>query len=240
MINDKKVLAIIPARKGSNGKIKKNIALLVGKPLIAYTIEAALVSKYIDKIIVSTDDEEIAKISLSYKAEIPFLRPKELAKDSSLVIDAVLHVLTFLENEKQSFDIVVLLQPTSPLRSASDIDSAIELLIKKEANSIISVNQTDHIPQLSNTLDENLTMREFFNNNCMNKNRQDYPKYYRINGAVYVSYIQFILSQKNFLDEKTFAYVMPRERSIDIDEEFDFVLCEFLIHSKETNTYNCF
>jgi len=231
MIKGKKVLAIIPARGGSNGIPNKNIVLLKGKPLIAWSIEAALSSKYVDRVIVSTDNEEIAEVSLLYKAEIPFLRPKELARDDSFVIDTVFHAITSCENGNQLYDIILLLQPTSPLRVTKDIDEAIEYLFFKQANSIISVCHTDHLPILLNTLGENLEMDNFFKNNCSNINRQSLPKYYRINGAIYVAYKQFLSRNKSFLGERAFAFIMPKERSIDIDEELDLKLCEFLLQN---------
>jgi len=138
MYKDKKILALIPARGGSKGLPRKNIKPLLGKPLIAWTIEQSLASKYLDKVVVSTEDKEIAEISKKYGAEVPFIRPKELAKDDTPSIDVVLHAIDFLE-KKELFNIIVLLQPTSPLRTISDIDNSIEFLFSKNAQAIISV-----------------------------------------------------------------------------------------------------
>ena len=231
MYNNNKIIGIIPARGGSKGIRKKNIVDLAGKPLIAYTIEQAKGSKYIDKIIVTTDDEKIAEISRSLGAEVPFSRPKALATDEAKGIDVVLHAITWFDSNEESFDIVMMLQPTSPLRLSEDIDKAIEVLFLKNAMAIVSVCKSEHHPLWSNTLPEDSNMKNFINPEYMNKNRQELPVFYRLNGAIYLSFCNYIKDRKSFYGENTFAYIMPDERSIDIDNMLDFKLAELLLNS---------
>lgn len=237
MYKGKNILGLIPARGGSKGLPGKNIKLLLGKPLIAWTIEQALASKYLDRVVVSTDDKEISDISKKYRAEVPFIRPKELAMDNTKGIDVVLHAIDWLkENDmRKQCDLLILLQPTSPLRATEDINKAIELLFLKEAKAIVSVCEVDHHPLLANTLPEDGCMKDFIRKEIMNKNRQELPKFYRLNGAIYLAYCNYIKERKSFFGEKTFTYIMPRERSIDIDDEIDFELAEILIKNNVSN-----
>lgn len=234
MSKGKKILGLIPARGGSKGLPRKNIKPLLGKPLIAWTIEQALASKYLNRVVVSTDDKEIAEISKKYGAEVPFIRPKELAEDNAKGIDVVLHAIDWLkENDKQKqYDLIMLLQPTSPLRKSEDIDKAIELLFLKEAKAIVSVCEVDHNPLWTNTLPEDGCMKDFIRKEIMNKNRQELLVFYRLNGAIYLAYCNYLKQCKNFIGKETFAYKMPRERSIDIDSEIDLNLAEVLIKNK--------
>ncbi len=230
MYKGKNILGLIPARVGSKGLPGKNIKLLSGKPLIAWTIEHALKSKYLDRIVVSTDDKEIAEVSRKYGAEIPFIRPKELAEDNAKGIDVVLHAIDWFrknDNRKQ-YDLLMLLQPTSPLRKSEDIDKAIELLFLKEAKAIVSICEVDHHPLWANTLPEDGCMKDFIRKETMNKNRQELPVYYRLNGAIYLAYCNYVKQYKSFMGKDTFAYKMPKERSIDIDDKIDFKLAEIL------------
>jgi len=231
MYKGKNILGLIPARGGSKGLPRKNIKPLLGKPLIAWTIEQALASKYLDRVVVSTDDKEIAEISKKYRADISFIRPKELAEDNAKRIEVVLHTIDwFRENDKRKqYDLIMLLQPTSPLRNSEDIDKAIELLFLKEAKAIVSVCEVDHHPLWANTLSKDGSMKDFIRKEIMNKNRQELPIFYRLNGAIYLAYCDYIKEQESFFGENTFAYIMPRERSIDIDDEIDFELVEILI-----------
>ncbi len=234
----KTILGVIPARVGSKGLSRKNIKLLLGKPLIAWTIEQALASKYLDRLIVSTEDEEIAGISKKYGAEIPFIRPKELAEDNAKGIDVVLHAIDWLkENDKQrQYDLIILLQPTSPLRTKEDINKAIELLFLKEAKAIVSVCEVDHHPLWTNTLPEDECMKNFIRKESMNKNRQELPVFYRLNGAIYLAYCNYIKQYRGFIGENTFAYIIPRERSVDIDNKVDFKLAQILMKNSIQKT----
>jgi len=236
MYKNLKILALIPARSGSKGLVGKNIRPLLGKPLIAWTVEEALASKYLDRVIVSTDSLEISKISESYGAEVPFLRPKELATDDAKMMAVVQHALDWLEQQEgQRYDLLVLLQPTSPLRAAEDIDRAIEELLLKKAKAIISVCEVDHHPYWANTLPPEGSMKNFIKPEIMDMNRQELPKFYRLNGAVYIAYLDYLKKTGGFLGKETFAYVMPRERSIDIDSAIDFKLAESMMKEKITD-----
>ena len=241
MYKGKNILGIIPARGGSKGLPRKNIKPLLSKPLIAWTIEQALASKYLDRVIVSTDDIEIAEISKKYGAEVPFMRPKELAEDNAKGIDVVLHAIDWLRknDRREQHDLLMLLQPTSPLRATEDIDKAIELLFLKEAKAIVSVCEVDHHPLWSNTLPEDGCMKNFISQEITNKNRQELPVFYRLNGAIYLAYCAYIKEQKSFFGKDTFAYIMPKSRSVDIDNEIDLKLAEILIKSEYKKTvYN--
>jgi len=222
MYNDKNFLALIPARGGSKRLPGKNIRELCGEPLINWTIKSALNSKYIDEIIVSSDSDEILNIASS--VDIKTLnRPSHLAKDDSSTIDVVLHSLQNLPK----FDYVIVLQVTSPLRSSKNIDEAIELLDRKNADAVISVCATSHPPFWSNILDDSQSMENFLPQNIINKRSQDFEKYYRINGAIYICDTNIAKEHQTLFPKKnTFAYIMSRELSIDIDEEIDFLFCE--------------
>lgn len=225
MYKDKTYLAIIPARGGSKRLPRKNVLNLNGKPLIAYSIEAGLNSKYIDKVIVTSDDDEILTISKKYAA-YTILRPNELASDTSTTFDAIKHTIDNCEK----YDYIVLLQATSPLRDENHIDEAIELLESKNADAVVSVCEMDHSPLWSNTLDETLSMVGFLKDEVLNKRSQDLEKYYRLNGAIYICKTKKLLEEKSFfLKDNIFAYKMDRESSIDIDEEIDFQIAQQLM-----------
>ena len=228
MNNNKTFLAIIPARGGSKRLPRKNVLDLCGKPLISYTIEAGLKSKYIDKVIVTSDDEEILSISKRYGADI-IVRPEELGSDTATTFDVLEHTINSLEK----YDYIVLLQPTSPLRDEKHIDEAIELLNKKDAHSVISVCEAEHSPLWCNTLNEDLNISNFLSKETLDKRSQDLPKYYRINGAIYICKTKKLLEKKSFfLKENIFAYIMDRKSSIDIDEQIDFMIANEIKKSK--------
>ncbi|VVB88561.1 3-deoxy-manno-octulosonate cytidylyltransferase [uncultured archaeon] len=229
MYNGKTIFGLVPARGGSKGLPGKNIRPLLGKPLIAWTIEQALSSKYLDRVIVSTDDEEIAEVSKKYGAKVPFVRPKELASDEAKGIDVVLHAIDWIERNNTPYDLILLLQPTSPNRISKDIDNSIELLFQKNARSIVSVCETEHHPYWSNILPHDSCMKDFIRMETMDKNRQEFPTFYRLNGAIYLAYSDYLKINKSFFGNDTFAYQMPIERSIDIDTEIDFRFAECLL-----------
>lgn len=228
MYNDKTFLAIIPARGGSKRLPRKNILGLCGKPLIAYSIEAGLKSKYLDEVVVSSDDDEIISISEEFAANT-IKRPEELSTDTATTFDAIKHTI---ENVKK-YDYIVLLQPTSPLRNTKHIDEAIELLEKKKADAVVSVCEMDHSPLWSNTLPEDGKMTNFIRDEILNKRSQDLEKYYRLNGAIYICKTDKLIEKKSFmLKDNIFAYVMDRKSSIDIDEEIDFKIAQIIKESK--------
>jgi len=223
-------LAIIPARGGSKRLPKKNILDLNGKPLIQYTIEAGLQSKYIDTLLVTTDDIEIKNVAKKMDVSI-INRPDILASDTATSFDVVKHAI---ENIDRQYDFVVLLQPTSPLRNFSHIDESIELLIEKKADAIISVNKMEHSPLWANTLPKDKSMKNFIRKDLQNTRSQDIENYYQLNGAIYICKTKRLLEEKTFLfGDNIFAYEMNRVSSIDIDDEIDFKIAELL--SKETN-----
>ncbi len=234
MYKDKKFIAIIPARGGSKGIKNKNIVLLRGKPLIAYTIEAAKESRIFDEILVSTDSTEIARVATKYGANVPFMRPTELSTDSASSIDVIVHTLSYFIENGTYFDYFVLLQPTSPLRTSSDIINAAQLVFEKDANSVVSVCEAEHTTFLINTLPEDLSLFKFIDKSMI-KPRQELPKCYRINGAIYIAKVDYFLENRNFYGEKSFAYIMPRERSVDIDDYIDLKLAEVLLEELYEN-----
>ncbi|MGB9979490.1 cytidylyltransferase domain-containing protein [Methanobacterium sp.] len=221
------ILAIIPARGGSKGVPRKNIKKIAGKPLIAYTIESAVESKHIDKVIVSTEDQEIAHISKEYGAEI-IKRPEKLALDNSSTIDAIFHCLNYLKIEKYMPDIVVLLQPTSPLRTTENIDESIEFFCKKDCESVISVCEFEHSPYWSLKI-ENHYLKPNFGDKYFKMRRQDLPTLYLPNGAIFISNPQNLMNYESFYSKKIMPYLMSPENSIDIDSELDFKIAETIL-----------
>lgn len=218
-----KILAIIPARGGSKGVPRKNIRDLAGKPLIAWTIEEAKKSRYIDRLILSSEDDEIIEVAKQYGCEVPFKRPLELAQDDTPGIEPVLHAI----EQCPGYDYVVLLQPTSPLRTAEDIDGCIEKLLNSDADFCVSVTEPEKSPYWMYTL-EGERMVPLLPQEELVVRRQDLPKVYALNGAVYVGNIMEIIETKNFLTKSTLGYVMSKENSIDIDTEIDFKLCNLI------------
>lgn len=223
-----KILAIIPARSGSKGLKDKNIKLLNGKHLIGYSIEEAIKSNVFEDIIVSTDSEKYAEIAKKYGATVPFLRTEELSNDTSKVSDVILDIIQKMEELGKKYDCFMLLQPTSPLRTANDIIKSLNLYNDKSANVVVSVSEAEHSPLWMNTIDEDLSMSDFIK--VVNTNRQELKKYYRINGAIYLSNIEFYKKTKNFFKGKSFAYIMEKSSSIDIDDIYDFTLAEILLN----------
>lgn len=222
-------LAIIPARSGSKGLEDKNIKQLLGKPMIAYTIEAALASGLCDCVHVSTDSNAYAQIARNYGAEVPFLRKKALASDTAGTWDVVKWALDSYREAGREFDLVTLLQPTSPLRTASDILQAYQILKEKNAKAVVSVCEMDHSPLWSNVLPADGNMNGFLREELIGR-RQGLPSYYRLNGAIYM--VQAALLQEetlNLYGDRTYAYVMSKENSIDIDDELDFIIAETIM-----------
>lgn len=227
-----KNLAIIPARSGSKGLKDKNIKLLNGKPLLAYTIEAAIDSALFDEIMVSTDSEEYAAIAQQWGASVPFLRSEILSNDVASSWDVVKEVIEKYKSIGTEFDTVALLQPTSPLRSSSDIISGYDLMKKKEANFIVGVCEMDHSPLWSNTISENLSMENFIKPEVVKLPRQIIPTYYRINGALYIVKVDYLMKTSNIYGDLSFASIMKKENSIDIDDQMDFLIAEVFINEK--------
>lgn len=225
---NKKILAIIPARSGSKGLKDKNIKILNGKPMIAYTIEAAKSSNIFNDILVSTDSQDYAEISIKYGAIVPFLRPNSLSQDETKTKDVIEYTIKELKSRGKEYDYFMILQPTSPLRKDTDIVRALELMIEKNANSVVSVCKSEHSPLYMNTLDKSMSMDNFLSESVKTR-RQETPTYYRLNGAIYISKVDYFLRYKNLYKENSYAYVMDKGTSIDVDDEFDFKLAEYLL-----------
>jgi CMP-N,N'-diacetyllegionaminic acid synthase len=230
MYKDHRFLAVVPARGGSKGVPRKNVRMLAGKPLIAWTIEQAFHSRYIDRVIVSSEDEEICQVAKQSGAEVPFVRPAELASDTASGVDVLCHAV---ENAGADYDYVVLLQPTSPLRESTDIEAAIEFCVSRAAKSVVSVTEATKSPYWMYQMKEGGELISFVENAA--SNRQQLPQSYALNGAVYVLEVAALLATRKVLDEQTLGYVMPAERSYDIDRETDFLICEFLKTRMELN-----
>lgn len=223
-----KNIAVIPARSGSKGLKDKNIKELKGKPLMAYSVEAALKSGIYDCIHVSTDSENYAQIARGHGAEVPFLRSSELSSDTATTWDAMRFVLHEYEKLGKNFDMLTVLQPTSPLRSAKDIQKAYELFVEKQAETVIAVCEMEHSPLWSNTLPEDGCLEGFIRVKG-DVPRQGLPQYYRVNGAIYMANVKLILEEGNLYGKNGYAYIMDKKRSMDIDDELDFVMAEFLM-----------
>lgn len=235
MGSDLNILAIIPARGGSKGLPGKNIKLLNGKPLIGYTIEEAKKSKYITRLILSTDCVEIAKVGLQFGIENPFMRPLELATDTSLAIDNYEYTLKRMKEEFGfSADVLVVLQPTSPLRTVEDIDNAIDIFLEKNADSVIGICETHHPINWTRRLDEKGRIRNYLTEE-IGYNRQESKVLYVPNGAVFVFNTNLLLEHKKYYFENTYPYIMSKEKSLDIDDQFDFDLVEIIMKKRENN-----
>ena len=229
MFDDQKIIAIIPARGGSKGIPNKNIYPICQKPLIAYTIEAAKKSKYIDNVVVSTDSEKISEVSKQYGAKVPFLRPDILASDTAKTIDVLIDALDRLQKNNEKYHTLVLLQPTSPLRSTEDIDSAIELFFANECESLVSVSEVKINPVLIRKIVDGKACPIL--NQSSTVRRQDFEKYYRVNGAIYINKIDKLTGQTS-LNDNSLAFIMPSSRSLDIDTPDDIKEAEKIISIK--------
>ncbi|OBT10102.1 CMP-N-acetlyneuraminic acid synthetase [Vibrio sp. UCD-FRSSP16_10] len=226
MIDGKKVVALIPARGGSKRLPRKNILPLAGKPLISWTIEAASTCLYIDEVIVSTDDQEIMNVAVDCGAKVPELRPESLSSDQAKTEDVVLYTL---DKFAQDADILVLLQPTSPLRQAKHIEQALDLFKDKDAFSIVSVTACEHSPLWSNILPEDHCLGRFISDNA-NKRSQELDDYYRLNGAIYIFDVSSLKRLKKLAyTDNSYAYIMSNKHSIDIDTQLDFDFASFIL-----------
>ncbi|NFE20894.1 acylneuraminate cytidylyltransferase family protein [Clostridium botulinum] len=232
VINNKSVLSIIPARGGSKEVPRKNIKNLNGKPLIAYSIEEARKSKYIDRTVVSTEDVEIAKVSQKFGAEVPCLRPLELSRDDSPTIDCVIHMLNWLREEQNYIpDYVCLLQCTSPLRTYEDIDGTIEKALTSNFDGAVSVCEAEVNPYWTNVFDGD-KLKYFLEEGKQITRRQDLPRVYRINGSVYVIKTEILLDEEVLEPSNITGFIMRNKKSLDIDDNEDFMLADLLIKNK--------
>ncbi len=223
-----KNIAIIPARSGSKGLSDKNIKILNDKPLLAYTIEAAVACLRFDAVMVSTDSEVYAEIARRYGAEVPFLRSRKTSSDEASSWDTVLEVLDEYEKRGQVFDTFCLLQPTSPMRTAEDIISAYDVFNEKDASAVVSMVEVDHALSWCGVIGTDGSIEDFISRDSSGR-RQSQPVYYRPNGAIFVQRIDDFRKDQFTYRKGAYAYVMPKERSVDIDTEFDLRFAEFLM-----------
>ncbi len=229
MYKNKTFLAIIPARGGSKGLPSKNIKELCAKPLIAWSIEAGLQSKYLDEVVVSTDYQDIADIAKQYEASVPFLRPDYLASDTATSFDAVKHTIEYYKNElNREFDYIILLEPTSPLREEDDIDNMIEKIIKSEDkfDSIVSIGEVHEHPSIM----KKIVNKDYLNNYCeeleLKSRRQDNDKAYFPYGVAYIVKINSFLNEKTFYTERNTFFEIKRYQCYEIDDIYDFLAIE--------------
>jgi len=228
------MLALIPARGGSKGLPGKNIRLFAGKPLIVYSIEAAKLAPSVSQVICSTDSHEIAAIAKEYGAEVPFMRPPELAQDHSLAIDNYIYTVDRLMNEKHTEikELVVLL-PTAPLRNANHVEEAIALFKAKNADSVVSYYPAPHPVQWHKYIDDNGILRSFFPETTL-ANRQDEKQAYLPNGAIYIFKYELLKIKRAYYSDCSYPYIMPARASVDIDTADDFAYAEYLLHSQDS------
>ena len=228
-----KNIAIIPARSGSKCLKNKNIKLLNGKPLLAYSIEAALKSKCFDTVFVSTDSKKYADIAREYGAEVLFLRSEKNSTDKSSAWDVIRETLIVYKEFGKEFDTFMYLQPTSPLRQAKDIKNAYKLFKHLNANSIVSVCECDASPLYCYKLPTNKLLSKVLNIKNENKRRQEAGNYYTMNGAIYLANVKNFLKTNDIYSNKCYAYVMDKKNSIDIDDELDFKYVESIINNEK-------
>ena len=235
MLKKMEIVAIIPARGGSKGVLRKNIKLLNGNPLITYSIKAAQNSQYINKVVVSTDDKEIMETALQYNASVPYLRPFELSTDDASTVDVIIHMVKYLINvENYIPDYVCVLQCTSPLRTSADIDNSISLLLSRNVDGLVSVCESEINPYWTNIFDGE-RLKYFIEKGKTITKRQDLPKIYRNNGAIYLVKTEVLLSEKSLEPKNITGYIMPIDRSIDIDTELDFKIAELIMEESGIN-----
>lgn len=222
-------LALVVARGGSKSIPRKNLAPLAGRPLIIWTIEAALRCPTLNRVVVSTDDEEIAAVSRTHGADAPFIRPAELARDDTPTMPVVTHALKWLADEQGYIpDRVMLLQPTSPLRTSEDITAALALADERRADSVISVSKAHTHPHLAKRITREGLLVDFMDHPAVER-RQDLEPVYALNGAIYLAERSLLLEKQSFYGRRTYAYVMTPERSIDVDTPWDLHLCDLLL-----------
>lgn len=228
-----KILAVITARGGSKGIPRKNLALCGGKPLVAWSITAALNSRLVDRLVVSTDDAEIAETARQYGAEVPFLRPAEIAGDASPHVLAVQHAVGRMQElTGESYAYTVLIQPTSPLILAEDIDSAIELALRQQADSVITVHDAKEHPYYTRVFGKDGCLDYMMPEGLSVGYRQDLPAAYAQSGAVFVMRTAVMFTRNVLETERPHAYVIPPERALDIDDPWDLYLADLILSDR--------
>jgi len=233
MYKNKTIFGLIPARSGSKGIPRKNIKFLLGKPLIAWTIEQALASKYLDRVIVSTDDKEIAKIARNYGAEIPFIRPKALATDKAKTINVIIHAINFFKRKGVEFNYLALLEPTSPLRETEDIDKCIEILLNNHfGKTIVSVAKLESAhPEFNIIIDKKTGYIKKIDGttNFNVLRRQELQDVYFFDGTIYISEVKELVEKRSFYHKKTLAYIVPKWKLFEVDDLVDLICIESIM-----------
>lgn len=229
MIAGKRVIAVIAARGGSKGLPRKNMLEIGDRPMLAWSIEAAHNSRYIDRTVFSSEDEELMETARRWHCEVPFRRPAELASDEAAIIDAIFHAIDTLG---EPFDLVVLLQATSPLRLPSDIDGSLEALVRAGAPACVSVTVPAKPPFWNYLLDEKGKLVPLLPEYNKANRRQNLPQAYVLNGATFVAEIEWLRQSRTFVGPETVSWVMPQDRSVDIDNGHDLELARwFFAHN---------
>jgi N-acylneuraminate cytidylyltransferase len=229
MIHEKSILAVIPARGGSKGLPRKNIRILAGKPLIAWTIEEAKKSKYIDRLILSSEDTEIISVAQQWGCDAPFVRPQELATDETPGVEPILHAIDALS---EKYDYVVMLQPTSPLRIAEDIDGCIEMCVNSTAPVCVSMTKPEKSPEWMYRVADTGSTVPVTNLGYTSSRRQELQSSFVLSGAVYVAETAWLKQHRTFISEEMIAFRMPPDRSKDVDTDLDLEFCEFLLRKR--------
>ena len=232
MYKNKKILAVIPARGGSKGIPSKNIIEVGGKPLIQYTIDCAKHSKYIDRAIISTDSEEIKKVSIECGGDVPFMRPKELALDTSKTIDCIVHAVNTLKEMGETYDYVMIIQNTVPLRKSWHVDESIEKLIDSKERSLVSVTEVEQHPILMRTINEDGTVKNLLPMSSTMR-RQDFPKFYKVDGAIAIQKIDEEFNLNTSINDGRLAYIMDSKYSTDIDSYIDIKVIEYYLEKEK-------
>lgn len=232
MYNNQRILAVIPARGGSKGIPNKNVTKINERPLIDYTISEAIKSKYIDRVIVSTDSDSIAVVARASGADVPFVRPKHLAKDNSKIIDVLIDLLKTLSDRNEVYDYIVLLQPTQPLRQTFHIDEAIRQSVDNNYKSLVSVNIVNEHPLFIRTIDDHGKLRSLLNQQSTVR-RQDLQKYYKVNGAIYINKIDEDFNNNTSLNDNDYPYIMDGKYDLDIDTPSDLKMFKMKLNSIE-------
>ena len=232
MYKNKKILAVIPARGGSKGIPSKNIIEIGGKPLIQYTIDCAKHSRYIDRAVISTDSEEIKKVSIECGGDVPFMRPKELALDTSKTIDCIVHAVNTLKEMGETYDYVMIIQNTVPLRKSWHVDESIEKLIDSNERSLVSVTEVEQHPILMRTINEDGTVRNLLPMSSTMR-RQDFPKFYKVDGAIAIQKIDEEFNLNTSINDGRLAYIMDSKYSTDIDSYIDIKVIEYYLEKEK-------
>ena len=237
MYKDKKILAVIPARGGSKGIPSKNIFNVGGQPLIKYTIDCAKNSKYLDRAVISTDSLEIKRVAEEYGGDVPFMRPAELALDTSKTIDCIVHVVNSLKEMGEEYDYVMIIQNTVPLRKGWHVDESIEKIVDSNERSLVSVTEVEQHPILMRTLSEDGTLKNLLPMSSTMR-RQDFPKFYKVDGAIAIQKIDEEFNLNTSINDGKLAYIMESKYSIDIDNYIDIKVIEYYLEKEREEESN--